>query len=203
MKYPHPSTSQVQARQVLSHSKSKQIRFFSILTGNRPTKETINRYKSTWGDDYFSFWYNKCLFIVLNSQFYEDCSLTEDLAALQDSWLEERLKEAKSAKYTFVFQHIPWFLKKPDEEKEYFNIEENLRTKMLNKFLNAGVNKIFCGHYHRNAGGWYKNMELVVTSAIGCQIGQDPHGLRVVKVSENSVEHAYHGLDKCPKNISI
>ena len=174
-----------------------------LLAGNRPTKETIHRYTSIWGDDYFSFWHNKVLFIVLNSQFYEDCSLTEDLASLQDSWLEDRLKDAKNAKYTFIFQHIPWFLQTPEEEKEYFNIEETLRKKMLDKFLSAGVTKIFCGHYHRNAGGWYKNMELVVTSAIGCQIGQDPHGLRIVKVTENAVEHAYHGLDKCPIDISL
>ena len=174
-----------------------------FFPGNRPTKETIHRYTSIWGDDYFSFWHNKVLFIVLNSQFYEDCSLTEDLASLQDIWLEDRLKDAKNAKYTFIFQHIPWFLQTPEEEKEYFNIEETLRKKMLDKFLDAGVTKIFCGHYHRNAGGWYKNMELVVTSAIGCQIGQDPHGLRIVKVTENAVEHAYHGLDKCPKDISL
>ena len=33
-------------------------------------------------------------------------------------------------------------------------------------------------------------MELIVTSAIGCQIGQDPHGLRLFKVQETEVEHA-------------
>ena len=51
--------------------------------------------------------------------------------------------------------------------------------------------------------GWYKDMELIVTSAIGCQIGQDPHGLRLVKVQETEVEHAYHGLDVCPTNITF
>ena len=48
----------------------------------------------------------------------------------------------------------------------------------------------------------YKDLELIVTSAIGCQIGQDPHGLRLVKVQENKVEHAYHGLDVCPTEIT-
>ena len=27
---------------------------------------------------------------------------------------------------------------------------------MLEKLYAGGVRKIFCGHYHRNAGGWYK-----------------------------------------------
>ena len=177
--------------------------FLLLISGNRPTKETINRYISIWGDDYFSFWTAGCLFIVLNSQFYEDCSLTEDLAKKQDDWLDHVLQDAAKAKHTFVFQHIPWFLRDPEEDKEYFNIENNLRKKMLNKFHEAGVRKIFCGHYHRNAGGWYKDMELIVTSAIGCQIGQDPHGLRLVKVFEEEVEHAYHGLDECPTTINL
>ena len=133
------------------------IHTYSILfvPGNQPSKDTIQRYRSTWGDDYFSFWNRGCLFIVLNSQLYEDCSLTEDLAAEQDEWLDQILLETPKAKYTFVFQHIPWFLKTPDEDKEYFNIETGLRKKMLNKFYDAGVSKIFCGHYHRNTGGKY------------------------------------------------
>jgi hypothetical protein len=36
-----------------------------------------------------------------------------------------------------------------EEEKEYFNVEINLRLKKLKEFYEAGVRKIFCGHYHR------------------------------------------------------
>ena len=60
--------------------------------GNRPTKDTIANYKSTFGDDYFSFWHNGVHFIVLNSQLYEDCSLTKDLAEAQDNWLGKPFK---------------------------------------------------------------------------------------------------------------
>ena len=74
---------------------------------------------------------------------------------------------------------------------------------ILDKFYDAGVRKIFCGHYHRNTGGWYKDLEVIVTSAIGCQIGDDPHGMRLVKVHEEKVEHAYHGLDTCPVDIDL
>lgn len=45
---------------------------------------------------------------------------------------------------------------------------------------------------------------MVVSSAIGCQLGQDTHGLRVVVVTEEKVVHRYysltelgsHGIDK-------
>ena len=68
------------------------------------------------------------------------------------SFVEEEL--AKGAKHKVMFQHIPWFLKTPEEPKEYFNIDIELRRKMLDKFKKSNVSKIFCGHYHRNAGGW-------------------------------------------------
>ena len=110
----------------------------------------------------------------------------------------------KSAKHKVIFQHIPWFLKTPEEPKEYFNIDIELRKKMLTKFKSSNVSKIFCGHYHRNAGGWDgPSLELVVTSAIGCQIGNDPHGMRIVKVFEDHIEHKYHSLEDCPTDIEF
>ena len=75
---------------------------------------------------------------------------------------------------------------------------------MLTKFKSSNVSKIFCGHYHRNAGGWDgPSLELVVTSAIGCQIGNDPHGMRIVKVFEDHIEHKYHSLEDCPTDIEF
>ena len=73
------------------------------------------------------------------------------------------------------------FLQTPEEEKIYFNVDKDLRLRKLEQFYQAGVRKIFCGHYHRlsssrcleiydcfllirNAGGFYKDLEVVVTS---------------------------------------
>ena len=111
---------------------------------------------------------------------------------------------AKKATHKVIFQHIPWFLKSPDEPKQYFNIEVDLRKKMLNKFKRSNVSKIFCGHYHRNAGGWDgPNLELIVTSAIGCQIGNDPHGMRIVKVHKSDIKHEYISLDDFPNKVEL
>ena len=125
------------------------------------------------------------------------------MADEQDRWIDAHLTKSKDlgAVHTVVFQHIPWFLKTPDEDKKYFNIEVQQREKMLKKFYAGGVRKIFCGHYHRNAGGWYKDLELVVTSAVGCRFGDDPHGMRLVRVKEDKIEHKYHSLDDFPKNV--
>lgn len=173
--------------------------------GNTPTPASIENYRQTFGNDYFTFYFAGVMFIVLNSQYYEDPSLVQDLAKEQEIWLNEQLKEAKSGKYKhiIVFQHIPWFLKNPDEEKEYFNIELELRQKMLQKLYDANVRAIFCGHYHRNAGGFYKDLEVIVTSAVGCQLGTDKSGFRIVKIDEKSIRHNYYAFEEAPKNITF
>lgn len=173
--------------------------------GDTPTADAIEGYRNSFGDDFFSFVCGGVLFIVLNSQYYQDASLVQELAEQQDNWLDQLLNEAKDNQYKHivVFQHIPWFLRDPDEAKEYFNIEESIRQKMLSKFYDAGVRAIFCGHYHRNAGGFYKDLELIVTSAIGKQLGQDKSGFRIVRVLEDSIEHKYYSLDEVPTDIQI
>lgn len=37
---------------------------------------------------------------------------------------------------------------------------------------------------------------MVVTSAIGCQLGEDTHGLRVVVVTDEKIVHRYYSLDE-------
>ncbi len=70
-------------------------------------------------------------------------------------------------------------------------------------YVLPGVRTIFCGHYHRNAGGFDEEMELVVTSAIGAQLGEDKSGFRIVKVTENQIQHDYYDLDNVPWKISF
>jgi len=161
--------------------------------GNQPTVESVSKYKSSFGDDFFSFWCGGVYFLVINSQYYEDSSKVPELALEQDLWLEQQLKKIRKRKpkHAVVFQHIPLFLKDPHEEKEYFNFAKELRFKLLDKFYNAGIRHVFSGHYHRNAGGMYKDMQVVVTSAVGAQLGSDLSGFRVVRVSEKTIDHEY------------
>lgn len=60
------------------------------------------------------------------------------------------------------------------------------------------MSHIFTGHYHRTHIGFYKNLELVTTNAIGAPMGEDPSGLRIVKVHENSIMHTYCSLEQMP-----
>ncbi|KAM5153187.1 serine/threonine-protein phosphatase CPPED1 [Mantella aurantiaca] len=166
--------------------------------GNAPTSETIQDFCNNWGDDYFSFWVGGVFFLVLNSQLMLDASKCPELKENQEKWLADQLAVAqqRKCKQVIIFQHIPLFLQNPDEENNYFNLERSLRQELLQMFHKAGVKAVFSGHYHRNAGGTYKDLDMVVTSAIGCQLGEDEHGLRVVVVTEDQIVHRYYSLDK-------
>lgn len=169
--------------------------------GNAPTAETVEEFCRTWGDDYFSFWVGGVLFLVLNSQFLYDASKCPALKQAQDHWLDQQLSiaEQQQCQHAIVFQHIPLFLQSIDEDDDYFNLTKTVRQELADKFTRAGIRAVFSGHYHRNAGGTYQNLDMVVSSAIGCQLGKDTHGLRVVVVTAEKVVHRYYSLDELSK----
>lgn len=171
--------------------------------GNTPTPQSVQQYCNQWGDDYFSFWVGGVLCLVLNSQLFFDASACPELKEAQETWLEEQLSRASASsppehkpKHVLVFQHIPLYLKSPDEEDDYFNLQGAVRQQLIDRFKRAGVKAVFSGHYHRNAGGCHDGLDMVVSSAIGCQLGQDTHGLRVVVVTEAGVVHRYVSLEQ-------
>ncbi|XP_026861905.2 serine/threonine-protein phosphatase CPPED1 isoform X1 [Electrophorus electricus] len=175
--------------------------------GNTPTPATVEQFRRTWGDDYFSFWVGGVLCLVLNSQLFFDASGCPQLAEAHDAWLERQLQSAahSTARHVLVFQHIPLYLRTPDEDDEYFNLQRVQRASLLRRFHQAGavkaltvsgVKAVFSGHYHRNAGGSHGGLDMVVSSAIGCQLGDDPHGVRVVVVTADEIIHRYHSLEQ-------
>ncbi|XP_072312463.1 serine/threonine-protein phosphatase CPPED1 [Eucyclogobius newberryi] len=169
--------------------------------GNTPTPKTVEQYCNQWGDDYFSFWVGGVLCLVLNSQLFFDASACPQLMEAQETWLEQQLRRASSPsehkpKHVLVFQHIPLYLKSPDEDDDYFNLEREVRQQLMDKFKRAGVKAVFSGHYHRNAGGRHDGLDMVVSSAVGCQLGEDTHGLRAVVVTEGEVVHRYYSLEQ-------
>lgn len=56
----------------------------------------IFRYRSSFGDDFFSFWCGGILFLVINSQYFYDSSKVPDLADEHEKWIESQLAEAKT-----------------------------------------------------------------------------------------------------------
>ena len=80
--------------------------------------------------------------LVLNSQLFYDASACPSQREAQDRWLEEQLQAASSsspARRLLVFQHIPLYLKTPDEEDDYFNLQTAVRQSLLERFKRAGM----------------------------------------------------------------
>ena len=92
--------------------------------GNTPTEKSLSDYRKNFGADYYSFTSGDLFGIVLNSSLFFDPSLAPEEAAKQDQWLRKTLEEARKKKYAnlLIFQHIPWFVNRPDEKDEYANI---------------------------------------------------------------------------------
>ena len=125
----------------------KNLKKIFLDVGNSPTVESIKEYRKYFGDDYFSFWTNGVLNIVINTnlitsegikakQFYEE----------QINWLTELLeKNRDKAKHILVFQHIPFFLENRDDEDFYFIVPKTQRHKYLELFKKNGVRCVFAG----------------------------------------------------------
>jgi hypothetical protein len=159
--------------------------------GNRPTKTSIQKFKSFFGDDYLAFWTNGSYNIVLNSVLFSNPDDAMELYDEQLTWLESRLIYAKnhSANHIFVFGHHPWFLYSEDEEPEdltggcpypkewgksdqvfsdlYFPVPKYQRQVAMRLFHKYGVSACFSGHFHQNLVSKSKfGMQMIVTAPL-------------------------------------
>ncbi|CAL8124015.1 unnamed protein product [Orchesella dallaii] len=157
--------------------------------GDIPTKQSIEIYRNQFGPDYFTFWVSGVKFVVLNSQYFYSPDAVPDETEKHLEFMNKIADPA--AKFIVVFQHIPFFSKYPEEEDTFNSIPKERRLKLLEQLWNAGVRYMFCGHHHKNGGGTYKDLEQVVTSAMGAPWGEDPSGIRLVNVGPLDITHEY------------
>ena len=105
-----------------------KIKLFSVPGNhdveNEPTQETLARYRERFGADYYTFRAGDIAGIVLNSNLEKGAEKVPDEAAKMEAWFRTELERAKHSgvKHVILFQHIPLFLKTPDEDDQYFNI---------------------------------------------------------------------------------
>lgn len=119
---------------------------------------------------------------------------------------------------TLLFSHVPPFICSPEERDGYFNLEKVFRQGLLKRLRECGTVAWFSGHYHGNAGGFYRHpdgteLEVVVTGAVGAQIFRRPSAIGHVPegVSQDELDAkgdllGLSGLDfseGCPANESV
>ncbi len=158
-----------------------------------PSEEEFARYKDIYGDDKFSFKHKRNFFIGINSYLIKSDS--RRLESKQYEWLEGELESANNIRNIVVFTHHPFFTNDPDEPETYSNIGLEKRRKYLGLFNQYGIKAVFAGHFHKNSYGNYEGMDMITTSAVGKQLGNDKSGLRIVKVTKDGVISHYYGLN--------
>lgn len=159
--------------------------------GSRPTPESIDFFKDSFGDEYLSFWANGTYNICVNNCLFYENEGAPDLYQEQLTWLEGRLSYAneKGATHIFVFSHYPWFLYHEDETKEdvasaskppkgwgeqgdefpdwYFHVPLERRKEAFKLFKEYKVTACFSGHFHQNLSAktsW--GMDMIVTGPL-------------------------------------
>ena len=164
--------------------------------GNRPTRASIERFRSDFGDDYLAFWANGTYNIVVNTNLFSDPTGAPELYEKHLVWLEDRLCYGRENKATcmFVFGHHPFFIYNPHETKEdmhgasappdecpeewkkklsggvpdsYFPIPLERRKVALALFRKYGVDACFSGHFHQNMVSKTDwGMQMIITSSL-------------------------------------
>ncbi len=173
--------------------------------GNTPTAESLRTYRAKFGRDNYSFDAGGSHFVVLNS------SVCLDPSEVQEEWdsLVEFLRRdldvhSPDSNLTIVFMHHPLFGKSADEPDDGIAIIPRERRRIILDLLRRHeTSGVFAGHWHRNSYAADGDMLMVISGPVGFPLGDDPSGLRIVKVYDDRVEHEYFGMDDVPISVDL
>ena len=158
-----------------------------------PTRHSIDKYRESFGRDYYSFEFGTHRFIVLNTVVLDHPEEVPGELDEQMEFLQFELSRTAPGRGV-VFGHHPLFLHTPGEEDSYWNLPLERRTPLLQLIHRHRVPVAFAGHWHRNSIAFDGKFQMVTTGPVGVPMGPDPSGLRVVDLEEQGVEHQYRPL---------
>ena len=173
--------------------------------GAIPTHRSIDEYRSRFGADNYYFDHKGSRFVVFNSSVWFDPSEVPDELASGEAFLRRALAEGRDggAAHLIVLQHHPLFVKHALEADDWMVIPGERRRVLLDIFEEYGVSLSISGHLHRNEIARYGDVQLVSTGPVGCPLGADPSGVRVVKVYLDRIEHEYFAMDRIPEAVTL
>jgi 3',5'-cyclic AMP phosphodiesterase CpdA len=146
--------------------------------GNKPTPESLRRYRETIGDDYFEVEHEETTFIFVNTQLWKEA--VEGESEKQDVWLKERLEIASRKSWqVFVVGHYPLFCRKADEPEEYMNLPPDKREKLLNLYDQNNVVAVLHGHTHKLTLNSHKGIQMVGAETTSKNFDKRPLGFRL------------------------
>jgi 3',5'-cyclic AMP phosphodiesterase CpdA len=171
--------------------------------GNTPTPESLAIYRKNFGNDYYTFSLPDFEGIVLDSSLIQHPEGAPGEAAKQEKWLEAELGKAKQSgvKWIVVFQHIPFFVTKPDEPDDYFNIPQAVRSRYLDLLKRSDVHYVFAGHLHHNSLGDSGPLHMISTGPVGKPLETGASGFRVVQIDSTGLKHQFFDFAHLPNQL--
>ncbi|MFK7851779.1 MAG: metallophosphoesterase [Akkermansiaceae bacterium] len=163
---------------------------------NKPTAESLRKYREKIGDDYYSFQHKGFTFVVANTQLWKAPLAGE--SEKHDTWFKETLEKAKSEESpVIVVVHFPFFTKDPDEKDHYFNLPLEKRKELLALCEKSNVVAILGGHTHKFTENEYKGMKLVNGETTSKNFDGRPMGFRWWDVDKNrSLSHRFMSVEE-------
>jgi len=171
--------------------------------GNEATPESIARYREAYGPDYYSFRIGDIAGFVLNSNLEKATTKVPEEAAKMEQWFRTELDKARrdGARQLIVFQHIPFFMKTPDEPEVYDNVTPDARQRYLKLLHDYGVQHVFAGHYHHEAEARDGDLEIHITGPVGMPLKGGKSGMRIATVKDGKLTHKYYDFGDLPETI--
>jgi len=172
---------------------------------NVPTPATLDAFHAAIGPDYYTFSAGDIYGIVLDSNLIRSPQGAPEAATKQEAWLEKTLANAKSKanQQVVVFQHIPYFVKDPNEADGYFNIPSPARRKYLDLLERAGVKYVFAGHTHKSSIGTDGPLTEIVTGAVGMPLGGSLSGFRIVTIEGTKLDPTWFCFGGIPNQMQM
>ncbi len=169
---------------------------------NTPTPESLALYRERFGDDNYSFDHGGVHFVVFNTGIAFDPSCAPGEWDAQLEFLRSDLGGAMGRRIV-AFGHHPLFGYSPADPDSHMVIPTERRRVLLDLFAEHGVEAMFAGHWHKNAGGAAGGFRMVISGPVGVPLGDDPSGIRIVEVHDSGLQCAYHGFDDLPGAVNV
>jgi 3',5'-cyclic AMP phosphodiesterase CpdA len=171
--------------------------------GNEPSPESLAAYRERFGPDYYTFRAGDIAGFVVDSSLLKAPARTSEEAAKMEAWLRAELTRARNegVKHLIVFEHIPPFMKDPNEPETYDSFPLETRARYLKLLHEYGVKHLFAGHYHASVEARDGDLEIHITGPVGMPLRGGQSGMRIVSVTPSSVEHHYFGFGALPETL--
>lgn len=128
------------------------------------SEQAEQAYREHVGRTYYSFNFEKLHVVVLDASRWESAN---ELPPDQLRWLNEDLKAYKSAYYTLVFFHKPFWW-----ETIVYNKPDTLHQ----LFKKYGVDAVFSGHFHQYFSAMYDGIKYTCLGSSGGSMGESDFG---------------------------